>query len=223
MTVSNVRACHQNYLHIAEEKLEGSDGGLQVAHHKEANTFNNYRYLWEIEGAENGTVRIKSASSDPNLTGCYIYKSQVISGQTTDGGKATTYYIGAHRNAHLNHPEESLFNIVPASDATGKEVVLLELEASGKIDSHKFDISPSVRSRSRSNSPAGSPANSNIEKKTGLNPQKAIAVGASDLGIVAPTGPVSLSGNQLGGTKPKIMYPPDSAEERKAENATRKN
>jgi len=38
------------------------------------------KHIWEIETTEFGTVRIKSASKDPELEGCYMYKSNYVSG-----------------------------------------------------------------------------------------------------------------------------------------------
>ena len=111
MTSSNVRTCSDNYLYISPSKLDGGHGAYVVAHHREANEFKAKKHVWEIEATNSDKVRIKSASSDRSLQGCYLYLSSVVSGETTAGGKATTYYIAAHHNAHVSFEKESLFTI----------------------------------------------------------------------------------------------------------------
>ena len=80
--------------------MEGENAGYHVGHMKEAGGTGTDSHVWEIEEAGGNFVRFKSCSSNPELTGCYMYKTASMCGKTSEGGKSTTYFVGAHRDAN---------------------------------------------------------------------------------------------------------------------------
>ena len=80
--------------------MEGDNAGFHVGHQKDASTFSDDSHIWEMEDAGGGFVRFKSCSTLPELAGSYLFKTAAMSGKTTEGGSATTYFIGAHREAN---------------------------------------------------------------------------------------------------------------------------
>lgn len=99
-SVSETASCDNNYIYSTLGKMEGENAGFHVGHQKEAAALSGDVHVWEIEEAGGGFVRFRSCSTLPELAGSYLFKTAAISGKTTEGGKATTYFVGAHREAN---------------------------------------------------------------------------------------------------------------------------